>query len=268
MLQPGDTGPIDSLRVLATHQLRCCAQLGRPLTLLLATITTACFPVFPVSPRVQPGVRTSLSVTAHLAEARAVRHDDSARTRWGVRPQAAVTHEFGWVPESDVRPAVRLGLALATGWNGVGGTLFVQAPRRWTSGWDAGVGGIAALGGGHDRGLVTSVGRQLAGGQLVSISGAVLQLRARRAGSEQRLGSILISVEEPTIRGDVMRLFGGAVFGRADLRCGETAPGPSDISSWCPWGTRVFVGAGLLARWRGRRQAAESRSRPRPRVAY
>jgi len=235
------------------------ARTGRGVAVVLAASTAACFPVLPVSPRVAPGLQSGFALTAHVADARAIRRDDSTRTQRGVRPQATVTHEFGWVPESETRPAVRLGLALATGWRGVGGTVFVQAPRRWTGGWDAGVGALAEVGTGDDRGLVASVGRQLAGGALIAVSGAVLDLQARREGSRQRLGSLQVSVETPTRAGNVARLIAGGVFGPWDLRCGETAPGPTDASSWCPWGTRVFVGAGVQVRWRGRRRVAETR---------
>ncbi len=147
--------------------------------------------------------------------------------------------------------------AIRTTWSRPGTT--GASGRRWTGGWDAGVGALAEVGTGDDRGLVASVGRQLAGGALIAVSGAVLDLQARREGSRQRLGSLQVSVETPTRAGNVARLIAGGVFGPWDLRCGETAPGPTDASSWCPWGTRVFVGAGVQVRWRGRRRVAETR---------
>lgn len=216
---------------------------------LLAIAATACFPVLPTPPAVEPGLRTGIMTTYHHAEQRTFWIPDSTQRTSALRPQGTIYANYGVVPDEPGLPRLRVSHFGTTGW-GMGWVAHVQAPPAWTGSWDVGVSGLREVVGRRTRGIVASAGRsRLERDRAWWVSGGVLSVASPFDGTRQRVGTFTISLD--AMHADATsRVFIGGVVGPQDLRCGDTlsAKAPHTTALLCPWATRAFVGVALELR--------------------
>ena len=213
-----------------------------PLGLLAFTWVTACFPVLPLSPAVQPGVRSGGAASVHGLNVRVSSLDDSTRTKWEGMPQVTAYTAVG-VRGAAHLPAARVTLFLTSGL-GLGADAFLQAPKQWTGAWDAG-GGVLVQGGMQDaNGWHLSVGREMPAVGYMWVTGGPISVEARRDGQRHRVVHVMAGAH-PRVWRPELRAFVGAVVGPQDERCGKDPR--AGALAVCPSVTRFYLGVGAEA---------------------
>lgn len=221
----------------------------------MAVSSMACFPVVPVPPAVQPGLRVSIGATAHYTQQRESWIPDSTQVKPEIFPQAMFLASFGIVGSDPRLPRLRATYYLNSGF-GLGGALHLQAPVAWTGSWDAGVSGFVQGGETKARGITAALGKHDVLGNTWWVNASSMTIDSPYDASARRVGNFLLS-RDASMFGRKTRLMVGAVVGDQDLRCGESGEALPPMGSvpTCPRTTRAFLGTAIefQPRWQRKR---------------
>ncbi|MGQ0766043.1 MAG: hypothetical protein ACT4OZ_10290 [Gemmatimonadota bacterium] len=192
----------------------------------------ACFPVVPTPTAIEPGARLGFTSTMHLT-----------------------TRQFAGDSIEELKPAPVLGAYLAGGreatdWEpGLRGAVYVnwtfnvgldaylEVPKVWVGGADAGAGVQAQSGALPSWGGYLSAGHGLPGGRYLWVTQGATALRSPHDHVERWVTGTMVGLQFPLRYRQSGSVFVGLVFGPQDTRCSGWGP--------CSMATHAYVGASI-----------------------